>query len=131
MSKNSMLCFYNLDYREFLSRIKDRLTPNSLVFLDPPYTTADAKRYYAGSWTKDDDRELLNIIQSLPCDFILTVYDYDAYSDLLLIPKVKCMSSKLTLRSWSMGKKKSRETVEFVFYRFGSEQGKLLEVGNL
>ena len=43
----------------------DMLTPNSLVYADPPYLISDATYNENGGWTEKDERDLLTFLDEI------------------------------------------------------------------
>ena len=71
---------YNLDFEEFLDKIK--LTENDFIFLDPPYDT-DFSSYVNNSFDKQDQERLANyLINKCPAKFMLVIKNTDFISDL-------------------------------------------------
>lgn len=66
--KDKNLLFYNDDYKITLSKIKDNLTTNSFVYLDPPYLQTMAvynESHAFGGWGIDNDYELFSELDNL------------------------------------------------------------------
>ena len=55
---------------------------DTLYFIDPPYNCATSAGYRT-SWTRDDERELVDVLTTLKGSFVLTVYDNEDYRRLL------------------------------------------------
>lgn len=55
---------------------------DTLFFIDPPYACASSASYRT-SWTRDDERELVDVLATLKSSFVLTVYDTDEYRRLV------------------------------------------------
>lgn len=55
---------------------------DTLFFIDPPYNCASSACYRT-SWTRDDERELVDVLTTLKGSFVLTVYDTDEYRRLV------------------------------------------------
>jgi len=71
---------YNLDFEEFLDRIK--LTKNDFIFLDPPYDT-DFSSYVNNTFDKQDQERLANyLINKCPAKFMLVIKNTDFISNL-------------------------------------------------
>ena len=71
---------YNLDFEEFLDKIK--LTKNDFIFLDPPYDT-DFSSYVNNTFDKQDQERLANyLINKCPAKFMLVIKNTDFISDL-------------------------------------------------
>ena len=71
---------YNLDFEEFLDKIK--LTKNDFIFLDPPYDT-DFSSYVNNTFDKQDQARLANyLINKCPAKFMLVIKNTDFISDL-------------------------------------------------
>jgi len=71
---------YNLDFEEFLDKIK--LTKNDFIFLDPPYDT-DFSSYVNNTFDKHDQERLANyLINKCPAKFMLVIKNTDFISDL-------------------------------------------------
>lgn len=71
---------YNLDFEEFLNKIK--LTKNDFVFLDPPYDT-DFSSYVNNTFDKRDQERLANyLINKCPAKFMLVIKNTDFISEL-------------------------------------------------
>ena len=71
---------YNLDFEEFLDKIK--LSKNDFVFLDPPYDT-DFSSYVNNTFDKRDQERLANyLINKCPAKFMLVIKNTDFISDL-------------------------------------------------
>ena len=71
---------YNLDFEEFLDKIK--LTENDFIFLDPPYDT-DFSSYVNNTFDKQDQARLANyLINKCPAKFMLVIKNTDFISDL-------------------------------------------------
>ena len=71
---------YNLDFEEFLDKIK--LTKNDFIFLDPPYDT-DFSSYVNNTFDKQDQERLANyLINKCPAKFMLVIKDTEFISDL-------------------------------------------------
>jgi len=66
---------YNLDFEEFLDKIK--LTDNDFIFLDPPYDT-DFSCYVNNAFEKKDQERLANyLINKCPAKFMLVIKNTD------------------------------------------------------
>ena len=66
---------YNLDFEEFLDKIK--LTKNDFIFLDPPYDT-DFSSYVNNTFDKQDQARLANyLINKCPAKFMLVIKNTD------------------------------------------------------
>ena len=71
---------YNLDFEEFLDKIK--LTKDDFIFLDPPYDT-DFSSYVNNTFDKQDQERLANyLINKCPAKFMLVIKNTDFISDL-------------------------------------------------
>jgi len=71
---------YNLDFEEFLDKIK--LTKNDFIFLDPPYDT-DFSSYVNNTFDKHDQERLANyLINKCSAKFMLVIKNTDFISDL-------------------------------------------------
>lgn len=71
---------YNLDFEEFLDKIK--LTKNDFIFLDPPYDT-DFSSYVNNTFDKQDQERLANyLINKCPAKFMLVIKNTDFISEL-------------------------------------------------
>lgn len=71
---------YNLDFEEFLDKIK--LTKNDFIFLDPPYDT-DFSSYVNNTFDRQDQERLANyLINKCPAKFMLVIKNTDFISDL-------------------------------------------------
>lgn len=71
---------YNLDFEEFLDKIK--LTKNDFIFLDPPYDT-DFSSYVNNTFDKQDQERLANyLINKCPAKFMLIIKNTDFISNL-------------------------------------------------
>lgn len=71
---------YNLDFEEFLDKIK--LTKNDFIFLDPPYDT-DFSSYVNNTFDKQDQERLANyLINKCPARFMLVIKNTDFISEL-------------------------------------------------
>lgn len=71
---------YNLDFEEFLDKIK--LTKNDFIFLDPPYDT-DFSSYVNNSFNKKDQERLANyLINKCLAKFMLVIKNTDFISEL-------------------------------------------------
>lgn len=71
---------YNLDFEEFLDKIK--LTKNDFIFLDPPYDT-DFSSYVNNAFDRQDQERLANyLINKCPAKFMLVIKNTDFISDL-------------------------------------------------
>lgn len=71
---------YNLDFEEFLDKIK--LTKNDFIFLDPPYDT-DFSSYVNNTFDKQDQERLANyLINKCPAKFMLVIKNTDFISNL-------------------------------------------------
>ena len=71
---------YNLDFEEFLDKIK--LTENDFIFLDPPYDT-DFSSYVNNTFDKQDQERLANyLINKCPAKFMLVIKNTEFISDL-------------------------------------------------
>lgn len=71
---------YNLDFEEFLDKIK--LTKNDFIFLDPPYDT-DFSSYVNNSFDKKDQERLANyLINKCLAKFMLVIKNTDFISEL-------------------------------------------------
>lgn len=56
------------DFRQTLQNAR----PGDLVYVDPPYAGRHVD--YFNSWTERDEKELVALLKSLPCDFILSTW---------------------------------------------------------
>lgn len=66
---------YNLDFEEFLNKIK--LTKNDFIFLDPPYDT-DFSSYVNNAFDRQDQDRLANyLINKCPAKFMLVIKNTD------------------------------------------------------
>lgn len=71
---------YNLDFEEFLDKIK--LTKNDFIFLDPPYDT-NFSSYVNNAFDRQDQERLANyLINKCPAKFMLVIKNTDFISDL-------------------------------------------------
>ena len=71
---------YNLDFEEFLNKIK--LTKNDFIFLDPPYDTGFSS-YVNNAFDRQDQERLANyLINKCPAKFMLVIKNTDFISDL-------------------------------------------------
>lgn len=71
---------YNLDFEEFLDKIK--LTKNDFIFLDPPYDT-DFSSYVNNAFDRQDQERLANyLINKCPAKFMLVIKNTDFISNL-------------------------------------------------
>ena len=71
---------YNLDFEEFLDKIK--LNKNDFIFLDPPYDT-DFSSYVNNTFDKQDQERLANyLINKCPAKFMLVIKNTDFISEL-------------------------------------------------
>lgn len=71
---------YNLDFEEFLDKIK--LTKKDFIFLDPPYDT-DFSSYVNNAFDRQDQERLANyLINKCPAKFMLVIKNTDFISDL-------------------------------------------------
>lgn len=71
---------YNLDFEEFLDKIK--LNKDDFIFLDPPYDT-DFSSYVNNTFDKQDQERLANyLINKCPAKFMLVIKDTEFISDL-------------------------------------------------
>ena len=71
---------YNLDFEEFLDKIK--LTKNDFIFLYPPYDT-DFSSYVNNTFDKQDQERLANyLINKCPAKFMLVIKNTDFISEL-------------------------------------------------
>lgn len=71
---------YNLDFEEFLDKIK--LAKNDFIFLDPPYDT-DFSSYVNNTFDKQDQERLANyLINKCPAKFMLVIKNTDFISEL-------------------------------------------------
>ena len=71
---------YNLDFEEFLDKIK--LNKNDFIFLDPPYDT-DFSSYVNNTFDKQDQERLANyLINKCPAKFMLVIKNTEFISDL-------------------------------------------------
>ena len=71
---------YNLDFEEFLDKIK--LNKDDFIFLDPPYDT-DFSSYVNNTFDKQDQERLANyLINKCPAKFMLVIKNTDFISDL-------------------------------------------------
>lgn len=71
---------YNLDFEEFLDKIK--LTKNDFIFLDPPYDT-DFSSYVNNTFDKQDQERLANyLINKCPAKFMLVIKNTEFISNL-------------------------------------------------
>ena len=71
---------YNLDFEEFLNKIK--LKDTDFIFLDPPYDT-DFSSYVNNSFDKKDQERLANyLINKCPAKFMLVIKNTDFISEL-------------------------------------------------
>lgn len=71
---------YNLDFEEFLDRIK--LNKNDFVFLDPPYDT-DFSSYVNNTFDKQDQERLADyLINKCPAKFMLVIKNTNFISNL-------------------------------------------------
>lgn len=60
-AKENKLKFTNLDYKEFLNKIK--LKDGDFIYFDPPYLISNSE--YNKLWTENDEQELLNLLDDL------------------------------------------------------------------
>ena len=67
-----------LDYQDILKRYDK---PGTLFYLDPPYlkATRNKKHAYLHDWTEADHVELIELLKSVDCSFILSGYDSELY----------------------------------------------------
>lgn len=71
---------YNLDFEEFLNKIK--LNKNDFIFLDPPYDT-DFSSYVNNTFDKNDQERLSDyLINKCPAKFMLIIKNTDFISSL-------------------------------------------------
>lgn len=71
---------YNLDFEEFLDKIK--LTKNDFIFLDPPYDT-DFSSYVNNAFDKQDQERLANyLINKCSAKFMLVIKNTEFISNL-------------------------------------------------
>lgn len=73
------VCLENLDA---LDCIKKYDHEDTLFFIDPPYACKSSASYRT-SWTRDDERELVDVLATLKSSFVLSVYDTDEYRRLV------------------------------------------------
>ena len=66
---------YSKDFRIFFSKVK--LSKKTFLFIDPPYYSADQKRAYFKSFTKNDHADLCQILKNTKNKFLLTYDNVD------------------------------------------------------
>ena len=66
---------YSKDFRIFFSKFK--LSKKTFLFIDPPYYSADQKRAYFKSFTKNDHADLCQILKNTKNKFLLTYDNVD------------------------------------------------------
>ena len=73
-----------IENRDFRNVIPTYDTPETFMYLDPPYvpTTRKSKQDYDFEMTIDDHKELVSIISSSKSMFMLSGYDNDIYREL-------------------------------------------------
>lgn len=59
----------HLDYSDFLNKYKNDIDENSLLIIDPPYV-GTLQCQYEYEFSEEDTKELINILEELPCDYI-------------------------------------------------------------
>lgn len=83
----------NMDYKDYLKKIK--LNSNDFVFFDPPYDCSNI-RYNNTDFTKENHKELKDLIYSLPCKWLMIIKDTnfirELYSDYVLFNYEKIYS---------------------------------------
>jgi len=65
--------FLTSDWRKLL----DKATPEDFVYMDPPYIGRHTD--YFNKWTEQDAQELVEIVKTLPCPFIFSMWSKNAY----------------------------------------------------
>ena len=60
-TKNKVIKWYNLDYREFLTSIK--IADKDFVYIDPPYLITSAE--YNKLWNEENEYDLINLLDNL------------------------------------------------------------------
>ena len=89
---------YNLDFEEFLDKIK--LTKNDFIFLDPPYDT-DFSSYVNNTFDKQDQERLANyLINKCPAKFMLVIKNTEFISDLYIKSNNAWSNSCICRRSY-------------------------------
>lgn len=73
------VCLENLDA---LDCIKKYDHEDTLFFIDPPYACVSSADYRT-SWTRDDERKLVDVLTTSTSSYVLTVYDTPDYQRLL------------------------------------------------
>jgi DNA adenine methylase len=67
------------DFRATLSDLR----PSDFVYADPPYAGRHVD--YFNSWSEDDERELAQILKSVPCNFILSTWHSNEFRENKLV----------------------------------------------
>lgn len=70
---------FNLDYREFLDQI--RLTSDDFIFFDPPYDKTTIS-YNGIDFVKQQQIELRQVLDTLPCKYMMIIKETDFIQDL-------------------------------------------------
>ena len=71
--------FVAADFRSALAQLR----PSDLVYADPPYAGRHVD--YFNSWSEDDERELAQMLKSVPCNFILSTWHSNEFRENKLI----------------------------------------------
>lgn len=100
--------------RDALKVIKQRDTPNTFFYLDPPYPMADMKHY--SGYTFQDLKKLLSLLQTIKGKFILSNYESDMLSDFINRNNWHLMKIKLPLKIANFTK--ARQKVEVLIFNY-------------
>lgn len=73
--------FVTADFRTTLALVK----PNDFVYADPPYTGRHVD--YFNSWSEEDENELVDRLQKLPCRFMLSTWHSNEFRQNPLLEK--------------------------------------------
>jgi DNA adenine methylase len=94
-----------IDHLDFRRCIKNRDSPSSLLFLDPPYL--DTEQYRVGTFTLDDHRALSEILRDAKSKWLLTVGDHPAIRKLYRGFDRTVLESSISCQKVIRGKRRS------------------------
>jgi DNA adenine methylase len=105
VSRLSNTTFFNLDFQDFLSKVKP--VELDFVFVDPPYDS-DFTDYDSNEFRAKDQERLANTLSSLKSKVMIVIGDTELIRDLYKAPHWRIQEDQFTYK-WTIKERNNRQ----------------------